>query len=60
METDIPDYDMDSEDEVWMSSQAGKLDLKPEKVYDLIGCDGKSNVKAQSGFTFVSDCSLRR
>jgi hypothetical protein len=32
METDIPDYDMDSEDEIWMSSLAGKLELKPEKV----------------------------
>lgn len=32
METDIPDYDMDSEDENWVTSQSGKLELNPEKV----------------------------
>ena len=32
MEADIPDYDMDSEDEIWVNSQAGKLELTPEKV----------------------------
>lgn len=32
METDIPDYDMDSEDEQWINSQAGKLELTPDKV----------------------------
>lgn len=32
METDIPDYDMDSEDEQWVKAQSGKLELTPEKV----------------------------
>lgn len=32
MEADIPDYDMDSEDEVWVNSQANRLELTPDKV----------------------------
>jgi enhancer of polycomb-like protein len=32
MEQDIPDYDMDSEDEKWVQSQAKKMDLLPLKV----------------------------
>jgi enhancer of polycomb-like protein len=32
MEQDIPDYDMDSEDEKWVHSQAKKMDLLPSKV----------------------------
>jgi len=32
MEADIPDYDMDSEDEVWISGQSVKLELTPDKV----------------------------
>jgi len=32
MEQDIPDYDMDSEDERWINSQAKKLELTPLKV----------------------------
>ncbi|CAG2054506.1 unnamed protein product, partial [Timema podura] len=31
MEQDIPDYDMDSEDERWVGSQANKFDLTPLK-----------------------------
>ncbi|CAG7826093.1 unnamed protein product [Allacma fusca] len=36
MEADIPDYDMDSEDEVWVNSQAGKLELTPEKFEEMM------------------------
>lgn len=32
MEQDIPDYDMDSEDEKWINSQAGKLEITPLQV----------------------------
>lgn len=32
MEQDIPDYDMDSEDEKWVNTQARKMDLTPLKV----------------------------
>lgn len=32
MEQDIPDYDMDSDDEKWINSQAGKLDITPLQV----------------------------
>lgn len=32
MEQDIPDYDMDSDDEKWITSQAGKLDITPLQV----------------------------
>jgi hypothetical protein len=31
MEADIPDYDMDSEDEQWVTSQS-KLELNADKV----------------------------
>lgn len=33
MEQDIPDYDMDSDDEKWINSQAGKLDITPLQVW---------------------------
>lgn len=33
MEQDIPDYDIDSEDEKWINSQAGKLDIAPLQVF---------------------------
>ncbi|XP_021962827.1 enhancer of polycomb homolog 1 isoform X2 [Folsomia candida] len=36
METDIPDYDMDSEDENWVTSQSGKLELNPEKFEEMM------------------------
>ena len=33
MEQDIPDYDMDSEDERFVNAQAKKMDLTPLKVF---------------------------
>ena len=33
MEQDIPDYDIDSEDEKWIHSQAGKFEIAPLQVY---------------------------
>jgi len=36
METDIPDYDMDSEDEVWISGQSIKLELTPDKFEEMM------------------------
>lgn len=33
MEQDIPDYDMDSEDEKWINTQAKKMDLTPLEVF---------------------------
>lgn len=35
MEQDIPDYDMDSDDEKWINSQAGKLDITPLQVCNI-------------------------
>lgn len=32
MEHDIPDYDMDSEDERWVNAQAKTMDITPNKV----------------------------
>jgi hypothetical protein len=32
METEFTDYDMDSEDELWLSAQSSKLELTPDKV----------------------------
>ena len=37
MEQDIPDYDMDSDDEKWINTQAKKLDLTPLEVLS-VGC----------------------
>ncbi|XP_021926420.1 enhancer of polycomb homolog 1 isoform X2 [Zootermopsis nevadensis] len=36
MEQDIPDYDMDSEDEKWVHSQAKKMDLLPLKFEEMM------------------------
>lgn len=36
MEQDIPDYDIDSEDEKWINSQAGKLDIAPLQVLNYL------------------------
>nr|CAD7442294.1 unnamed protein product [Timema bartmani] len=36
MEQDIPDYDMDSEDERWVGSQANKFDLTPLKFEEMM------------------------
>jgi enhancer of polycomb-like protein len=36
MEQDIPDYDMDSDDEKWINSQAGKLDITPLQVWNKL------------------------
>ena len=36
MEADIPDYDMDSEDELWVNSQAAKLELTPDKFEEMM------------------------
>ncbi|KAJ4439799.1 hypothetical protein ANN_07927 [Periplaneta americana] len=36
MEQDIPDYDMDSEDEKWVNSQAKKMDLSPLKFEEMM------------------------
>ncbi|PSN50502.1 hypothetical protein C0J52_10716 [Blattella germanica] len=36
MEQDIPDYDMDSEDEKWVQSQSKKMDLSPLKFEEMM------------------------
>ncbi|ODM94372.1 Enhancer of polycomb 1 [Orchesella cincta] len=36
MEADIPDYDMDSEDEAWVTSQASRLELTPDKFEEMM------------------------
>ncbi|XP_063217641.1 enhancer of polycomb homolog 1 [Bacillus rossius redtenbacheri] len=36
MEQDIPDYDMDSEDESWVNAQAKKFDLTPRKFEEMM------------------------
>lgn len=35
MEQDIPDYDMDSDDEKWINSQAAKLEITPLQVINI-------------------------
>lgn len=39
MEQDIPDYDMDSEDELWIKAQSKKLELTPLKVCSKISVE---------------------
>ncbi|XP_067004154.1 enhancer of polycomb homolog 1 [Anabrus simplex] len=36
MEQDIPDYDMDSEDEQWISAQSSKLEITPLKFEEMM------------------------
>jgi len=36
MEQDIPDYDMDSEDERWVNQQARKMDITPLKFEEMM------------------------
>ncbi|XP_065167332.1 enhancer of polycomb homolog 1 [Atheta coriaria] len=49
MEQDIPDYDMDSEDERWLDSQAKRIDLKPLKFEEMM-----DRLEKSSGQTVVS------
>lgn len=36
MEQDIPDYDMDSEDEKWVAVQSRKMDLTPLQFEEMM------------------------
>lgn len=36
MEQDIPDYDMDSEDEIWVMQQGKKMDISPLKFEEMM------------------------
>lgn len=36
MEQDIPDYDMDSEDEKWVETQSRKLNLSPLQFEEML------------------------
>ncbi|KAK9875359.1 hypothetical protein WA026_007757 [Henosepilachna vigintioctopunctata] len=49
MEQDIPDYDMDSDDERWLLSQAHRLDITPEKFEEMM-----DRLEKSSGQTVVT------
>lgn len=49
MEQDIPDYDMDSEDERWLQSQTSKLELSPLKFEEMM-----DRLEKSSGQTVVT------
>lgn len=49
MEQDIPDYDMDSDDERWLHSQTQKLDLSPLKFEEMM-----DRLEKSSGQTVVT------
>lgn len=49
MEQDIPDYDMDSDDERWLQSQANKLDLSALKFEEMM-----DRLEKSSGQTVVT------
>ena len=36
MDQEIPDYDMDSEDETWLTKQAKKMDVTPRKFENMM------------------------
>lgn len=36
LEQDVPDYDMDSSDEIWISQQSRRLDLTPLKFEQMM------------------------
>lgn len=49
MEQDIPDYDMDSSDEMWVTQQMKRLDLSPLKFEHMM-----DRLEKSSGQTVVS------
>lgn len=49
MEQDITDYDMDSEDERWLVSQAQRLELDPAKFEEMM-----DRLEKSSGQTVVT------
>lgn len=49
MEQDIPDYDMDSEDERWLQSQTQRLDLSALKFEEMM-----DRLEKSSGQTVVT------
>lgn len=49
MDTDIPDYDMDAADEVWVDSQQRRLDLTPLKFEQMM-----DKLEKSSGQTVVT------
>lgn len=49
MEQDVPEYDMDSEDEVWINQQRKRLDLTPLKFEQMM-----DRLEKSSGQTVVT------
>ena len=49
MEQDIPDYDMDSADEMWVNQQIRRLDLTPFKFEQMM-----DRLEKSSGQTVVT------
>lgn len=49
IEQDIPDYDMDSADEMWVSTQSRRLDLSPLKFEEMM-----DRLEKSSGQTVVT------
>lgn len=49
MEQDIPDYDMDSEDEKWVAVQSRKMDLTPLQFEEMM-----DRLEKSSGQTVVT------
>lgn len=49
MDTDIPDYDMDAADEIWVESQQRRLDLTPLKFEQMM-----DKLEKSSGQTVVT------
>ena len=36
MDQEVPDYDMDSEDETWLNQQAKKMEITPSKFEEML------------------------
>ena len=41
MDQEIPDYDMDSEDETWLTKQAKKMEVTPLQFENMMESIGK-------------------
>lgn len=53
MEQEIPDYDMDSEDEAWLNEQAKKMEITPLKFEEML-----DRLEKGSGQQVLTACSV--
>ena len=57
MDQEIPDYDMDSEDEQWMNKQARKMEITPLQFENMMDRLEKGSGQQVLSFIICSSCS---